>query len=114
MTLYFLPEVLALQSLSTGSTRFRNNQSRAPMTLSHPLGLRGCSSFVDFQVASFHNSSLMARARSYTLLFAPQVKNHLQSIDRKYRSLIRAKIDGSCSLNREFKPQIESSYACLC
>ena len=47
----------------------------------------------------------MARARSYTLLFAPQVKNHLQSIERKYRSLIRAKIDEQL----QFEPGVQTT-----
>ena len=35
----------------------------------------------------------MARKQPYTLIFAPQVKGHLQGIERKYHSLIRDKID---------------------
>jgi mRNA-degrading endonuclease RelE of RelBE toxin-antitoxin system len=35
----------------------------------------------------------MARQPPFTVIFAPQVKNHLQAIERKYRSLIRDKIE---------------------
>jgi mRNA-degrading endonuclease RelE of RelBE toxin-antitoxin system len=35
----------------------------------------------------------MAEKQPFILIFAPQVKDHLQSIDRKYRSLIRDTIE---------------------
>ena len=36
---------------------------------------------------------VMARKQPYEVIFAPQVKAHLQAIERKYRSLIRDKIN---------------------
>jgi mRNA-degrading endonuclease RelE of RelBE toxin-antitoxin system len=40
----------------------------------------------------------MARKQPYSLIFAPQVKNHLQGIEKKYRSLIRHTIDEQLQL----------------
>ncbi len=40
----------------------------------------------------------MAREQPYTLVFAPQVKKHLRAIERKYRSLIRDKINEQLQL----------------
>jgi hypothetical protein len=38
----------------------------------------------------------MAKKQPFTLIFAPQVKGHLQCIDRKHHSLIREKkVNGS-------------------
>lgn len=36
---------------------------------------------------------IMARKQAYSLVFAPQVRNHLQAIERKFRSLIRDKMN---------------------
>src|SRR5438067_1656741 len=47
---------------------------------------------VDFSALEVDNL-VMAEKQPFTLVFAPQVKDHLQDIDRKYRSLIRATID---------------------
>jgi mRNA-degrading endonuclease RelE of RelBE toxin-antitoxin system len=41
---------------------------------------------------------VMARKQPYTLVFAPQVKSHLQTIERKYHSLIRNKINEQLQL----------------
>ena len=40
----------------------------------------------------------MARQQPYALVFAPQVRNHLKAIERKYRSLIRDKINEQLQL----------------
>jgi hypothetical protein len=47
----------------------------------------------------------MARKRSFSLIFDPEVKRHLQAIDRKYHSLIRNTI----SEQLLFQPEIETA-----
>src|SRR5206468_885978 len=51
-----------------------------------------CSRHIDFSALHVDNL-VMAKTQPFSLVFAPQVKDHLQTIDRKYRSLIRATID---------------------
>src|SRR5205085_1281933 len=48
--------------------------------------------------------STMAKKPQYSLLFAPQVKNHLEAIERKYHSLIRDKIDEQL----QFEPSVQT------
>jgi mRNA-degrading endonuclease RelE of RelBE toxin-antitoxin system len=47
----------------------------------------------------------MAKKRPFIIVFAPQVKGHLRDIDRKYRSLIRAKIDEQL----QWEPNVETT-----
>jgi len=46
----------------------------------------------------------MARKRSFSLLFDPEVKKHLQSIEAKYHSLIRTTIQEQL----EYEPEAET------
>jgi mRNA-degrading endonuclease RelE of RelBE toxin-antitoxin system len=47
----------------------------------------------------------MARKQPFALVFAPQVRNHLQAIERKHRSLIRRKIDEQL----EWEPGVQTT-----
>lgn len=38
-------------------------------------------------------SNMVARGRSFSLVYDPEVKDHLRAIDAKYRSLIRTTIE---------------------
>ena len=44
------------------------------------------------------------RKRSYTLIYAPDVKDHLRTIERKYYSLIRKTIESQL----RFEPAVET------
>jgi mRNA-degrading endonuclease RelE of RelBE toxin-antitoxin system len=46
----------------------------------------------------------MMPKRRYELIYAPQVKQHLKAIERKYYSLIRSKIEEQLS----FEPDVET------
>jgi mRNA-degrading endonuclease RelE of RelBE toxin-antitoxin system len=48
--------------------------------------------------------TIMARRRPYTLIYARGVTNHLKSIDAKYDSLIREKIEEQL----RFEPSVET------
>jgi mRNA-degrading endonuclease RelE of RelBE toxin-antitoxin system len=47
---------------------------------------------------------IMGRKRSFSLIFDPEVRRHLESIDAKYHSLIRKTIEGQLS----FEPETET------
>ena len=46
----------------------------------------------------------MTRRRSYTLIYAPEVKRHLEAIERRHYSLIRATIEEQL----QFEPDVET------
>ncbi len=46
----------------------------------------------------------MPRRRSYTLIYAPEVKRHLEAIERRHYSLIRATIEEQL----QFEPDVET------